>query len=194
MIELTIPPELWKEISYEDKRWLKDIARVKGWNAINGYHIIFNLENINKLRQLLNKYDYVITYPKSAVLRRFGLSHSGESLEIKSIGDAFQVIQYMPDGRVESVVIPKDIVWRVYYAIRNYLHTTGKKQLSSPEVWEILAKEFNLTKHIDRYGRFHKESFFGDRRRYFYFFYYPIKILDHIHKIEYRGKYISLGE
>jgi len=192
LIELIIPPELWNSLSPADKDWLKNMVRFRGWKAINGYHLVFDLENIKKLRLRFLKYGYVITYPKSAELRRFGLKYSGESLDIVSLGDAFEIKQYMPDGEVNTVIIPKWVVWRVYYAITRYMQDNKLTEIESPTAWEIVAKEFHLNQFFTPSGEFNKELFFGNRSQYFYFAYYPLKILDHIGKLEYSGKYIRL--
>jgi hypothetical protein len=195
LIELPIPKAYLNILSDGDRQWLYDISRNKiTWDSGYSVTYLFQLEDIYKLRTLFQKYDVVLTYPKSAVLRKYGLKHSsGDTLDIAGEGDAFVCTQMMPDGRIETHIIPKNIVWRVFYTVQRYFKAHPEEaSVRTPVLWELLCKEFELNRYFDRTGKFHSNSFFGDRRQYFYFAYYPMKVLDRIRKITYIGKMVSL--
>jgi hypothetical protein len=196
LIELPVPKAYLKLLSEGDQKWLYDISRNRiTWDSGNSTTYLFQLEDIYKLRTLFNNYDIVLSYPKSAFLRKYGLKHSaGDTLDIKGEGDAFICTQMMPDGRVETHIIPKNVVWRVLYTVKRYFEAHPEEpSVRTPKLWEVLCEEFELKRYFDRTGRFHSNSFFGDRKQYFYFAYYPLKVLDHIKKITYVGAVVSLG-
>lgn len=192
LFEVTIPNELLRSMKTEDRRRLEDLNRLDiRWIAGNKTAFIFHLGDIFKVRDVLLRYNYTVAYPKRSELNKYGLSYSGESLEITARGNDFIIKQQFPDGRVETHIIPKDRVFRVYYTIVRYFkkHPDEDKAVSSV-IWEELCRGFNIHRFFDRSGKFHANSFFGDRRTYFDFAYYPLKVLQYIGKIKYAGKYI----
>ncbi len=192
LFEITFPEELWKSMDINDKRRLMDLNRLDiRWRAGPKMVMVFHLGDIFKVREVLRKYGYTVSYPDRTELKRYGLTYSGESLDIKTSGDDFVIIQHFPDGRVETHIVPKDRVFSVYYTIKDWFDEhPDKDKMATPVLWELLCKKFHVWRFFDRSGRFHPNSFFGDRSAYFDLFYYPVKVLQHIGKIKYSGKYI----
>ena len=192
LFQVNIPIELLRKMSSEDRARLRDLNILTfGWRTADKAQYIFHLGDVFKVREVLMKYGYTVAYPKRSELNRYGLSYSGESLEIKVSGNDFIIHQQFPDGRIETHIIPKDRVFRVYYIIVEYFKKHPElEKVTSSVIWEELCRAFNIRRFFDRSGKFHANSFFGDRRTYFDFAYYPLKVLQHIGKIKYAGKYI----
>lgn len=192
LLEITLPKELWASMSIDDKRRLMDLNRLDiRWRAGPHMVMVFQLGDLFKIRNLLRKYGYTIAYPERTELKKYGLTYSGESLEITARSNDFVITQQFPDGRVETHVVPKDRVFRVYYIIKNYFEKhPDKEKVATPVIWELICRDFGIHRFFDRYGKFHPNSFFGDRTTYFDFAYFPMKVLQHIGKIRYESKWI----
>ncbi len=192
LFEITIPRELWDKMDIDDKRHLKDLNRLDmRWKAGENMAMVFQLGDIFKVRGLLRKYMYTVAYPERAVLKKYGLSYSGESIEIQARGNDFVILQQFPDGRIETHIIPKDRVFSVYYTIKKYFERhPDLDKVTTPVIWEQICKKEGITRFFDRSGKFHPNSFFGARSTYFDFAYFPMKVLQYIGKIRYEGKYI----
>lgn len=192
LFEITIPAELWNSMDIDDRHRLMDLNRLDiRWKAGANTAMVFFLGDVLKVREVLMKYGYTVAYPDRAELNRYGLSYSGGSMDIRTSGNDFIIYQQFPDGRVETHVIPKDRVFRVYYIIKRYFDKhPDEKKVPTPVLWEEICREFKIYRFFDRSGKFHPNSFFGDRSTYFDFAYFPMKVLQHIGKIRYEGKYI----
>ena len=195
LFEVSLPEELYNQMSKEDRGKLYDLNRLDiRWKAFGKRNFVFHLGDVNKINMVLMKYNYTLTYPERKELNRYGLTYSGESLDITRNGNDFVIMQRFPDGRIETHIIPEKRVWRVYYLIDKFFQKNPDREyVTASEMWDILAREFNINRFIDRKDRFHPNSFFGSRSTYHNIYYFPIKVLQHIGKIEYtkRGK-ISL--
>ncbi len=197
LLEIEVPKDLLENMDEDDRHWLNDLSRLGwlNWETSKGRVYLFKLEVINRLRGLFRKYGYVLAFPSRKEIRQYGLSYSGDSLEIEKVGDAFKIIQYFPDGEEKTFVIPQNVVFRVYYTIKRWFENhPDTAEVETPILWEEICKEFQLKRYFRNDGKFEKSKFFGDRKQYFYFAYYPMKILDHIGKISYYGKYVELLE
>lgn len=192
LIEISLPDELLKQMDYKDKRYLENLNRLDmRWKAGDKTSYVFHLGDIYKVNNVLTKYNYTLVYPERTELRRYGLTHSGQSLDIEKNGNDFVINQRFPDGRIETHIIPQKRVWRVYYTIKRYFEKHPEvEKVESPVIWEEICKEFGLDQYIGKYGKFFKDTFFGSRRTYHEFAYYPMKILDHIGKIRYENKWV----
>jgi len=177
LFEITIDFQTLSKMSSEDRYRLRDLARYSD-KLLQHRIYVFHLSDINKIRNVLNKYGIKLRFPARAELKRYGLSYSGLSLEVEGMGDSFKITQYFPDGREEVHIIPQKRVWRVYYLLKEF-----NEPVEPAKLWEKICKEFGIDRFFDRSGKFHKNSFFGDRRTYFDFYYFPIKVLEHIGKV-----------
>ena len=182
LFEITLNGDQYRKLSYEDEKRLKDLARYSD-SYLDFFTFVFFLSDINKVRNVLSKYDIALRFPPRAEIKKHGLSYSGLSLEVEGKGDSFLIRQYFPDGRIESHIIPKKRVFRVYYLLKEF-----GEPVEPAKLWEKICKDFGITRFFDRNGKFHKNSFFGDRRTYFDFYYYPMKVLETIGKVEFGKK------
>lgn len=189
LFEITFSEDFLKKMDYMDRHHLEQLARYKNvFTAIYRFTtFVFYLSDINKVRNILQKYNSTVKFPPRAEINRYGLSYSGLSLDIVAKGDSFHITQYFPDGRIETHIIPKDRVFRIYYILKSI-----GKPVEPATLWELICRDFNITRFFDKRGKFHKNSFLGDRSTYFNFYYYPIKVLEHIGKIRYGKKLEAL--
>ena len=192
LFEITIPGDLWGSMDSDDRTRLTDLNRLDmRWKAGPNMAMIFQLGDIFKVRESLRKYGYTVSYPERTILKKYGLTYSGGSIDIQTRANDFLISQQFPDGRVETHIIPKDRVFRVYYTIKHYFESHAElEKVTTPIIWEQICKKEGITRFFDRSGKFHSNSFFGARSTYFDFAYFPLKVLQHIGKIRYEGKYV----
>lgn len=204
LIVVEVSGKIYAMMDEHDRQWLNDlryVAKDMRQNPIDigdrtDRHFILRLEDVLRVRNLLRKYNTVLTYPESSKLQKYGLKHSAkDSLEIFHDGDVYEVRQYYPNGQISTYRIPKDIVEQVYKVIlKIFTDRPDLEKIESKDLWEPLCREFDLQRYFDWRGRFHSNSFFGDRSQYFRFFYYPCRILSHLTdgRIIYKGPVITL--
>jgi len=187
LIEVSIPEDLLKSMDKDDRARLYELNRLDiRWKAFGKANFVFHLGDINRVNAVLNKYGHVLVYPERKVINQYGLTYTGNSLNITRDGDNFVIMQRFPDGRIETHIVPEKRVWRVYYTIKRFFDKNpDKKEAKASEIWDIIAREFGIDRFVDRRDKFHPNSFFGDRKTYHTFYYYPIKILQSIGKIRY---------
>lgn len=188
LFEMKVDGEVYRAMQYEDRKHLTELA-LHVSPHLDMIYYTFYLSDINKVRMIMQKYGIMLTYPKKAEIRQYGLSYSGLSLEIEGQGDSFLIRQYFPDGRIETHIIPKDRVFTVYYILKEH-----KGRFKGSDVWPEICRKFHIDRFFDRHGRFHKNSFNGARSTYFNFYYYPVKVLEHIGKIRFENGYIEVIE
>jgi len=197
LIELPVPNELLQRMESKDKDWLTDLTLKHAINiGVEDTKFDIRLEDVLRVRNILRKYNVVLTYPESSKLQKYGLKHSAkDSLEIFHDGDVYEIRQYYPNGQISTYRIPKDIVETVYKVVlKIFTDRPDLEKIESKDLWEPLCREFDLQRYFDWRGRFHSNSFFGDRSQYFRFFYFPCRILSHMTdgRIIYKGPVIAL--
>ena len=204
LILVSIPSETHARMDEHDRQWLSDLrcGLKHGQTYTNDVEIrascdyIIRLEDVLRVRNILRKYNVVLTYPESSKLQKYGLKHSAkDSLEIFHDGDVYEIRQYYPNGQISTYRIPKDIVETVYKVVlKIFTDRPDLEKIESKDLWEPLCREFDLQRYFDWRGRFHSNSFFGDRSQYFRFFYFPCRILSHMTdgRIIYKGPVIAL--
>ena len=197
LIVVPVSGSMLDRLDNNDREWLYDLSYTKPTREpADVIKFVLRLEDVLRARNILRKYNTVLTYPESSKLQKYGLKHSAkDSLEIFHDGDVYEVRQYYPNGQISTYRIPKDIVETVYGVIvRIFTERPDLEKIESKDLWEPLCRKFDLQRYFDWRGRFHSNSFFGDRSQYFRFFYYPCRILSHLSdgRIIYRGPVIAL--
>lgn len=189
MLTLKIPYSLFEKISREDKLYLKKLS-VHHSSSLTHRKYVFYLADINRVRSLLSKYGIKVRFPPSKEIKRFGINYTGDSIDIQKISDIFIITQYFPDGEVRTHNIPEQRVWDIYYVLKNMEEHLGRNTFEAREVWEQIARRYQMAQFFDDEYHFNKSAFNGSRGTYHNFYYYPIKILEHLGKIDYskRGR------
>lgn len=194
LVCVPVPFDILAIMSKKDRDWLFDLEKTSSATTDNRIGQ-YRLEDIIRVRNLLRSYECTIAYPSSKTLRQYGLKHSGDSMRIYQDGNIFVIEQYFPDGELKVFRVSHDVVWTLYYAVKEYFDSNASKEtVESSVLWEVACRKFNLDRFFDKNGHFHADSFFGARNYYFRFWYYPAKVLSSFGepKIIYNGSRVSL--
>ena len=188
MVTIKIPHSLYDKMPRDDRLAVKDLA-VFDSASLTHKKFVFRMGDLLKIRGTLARNGVSIRFPPAKEMKRFGISYTGDSLEIVKEGDNFILTQYFPDGEIRSHIIPDARVWETYNVLQYLVKEKGTDTLKARDIWEQLARYHGL-KHFfytDANGevKFSKSQFNGSRGTYHNLYYFPIKVLEHIGKIEY---------
>ncbi len=186
LIRLKVPYSLYRSIPKDKKSYLDNLAREK-YAKVNEMEFVFEAGDMLRVKRVFDEANIPIEFPKAKTIRQWGLAYSskGDSIEIHRQDDAFVVISQKLGEEPEMYVIPEKRVWRVFYTIKRVIEQADGDVVGSREVWGELIKEFQMLNFLKATGEPNTDAFFGNRKTYYNFFYYPVKILQEIGKIEY---------
>lgn len=186
-ITVKIPLSLYEKMERTDKDTLNDLSVHKSASLIYQKYV-FRIGDILKVRNLLSKHNIRLKFPPAKEMKQFGINYTGDSLSIVKEGDTFVINQYFPDGELRTHLIPEARVWETYYLMKKLAEKEGKNRIEAREVWKRIAQHYAMHQFFDEFGNFMKNAFNGARGTYHNFYYYPLKVLQEIGKIEYSKK------
>ena len=188
-VRVKIPMSIWEALLEEDRHYIEALSRRQAAGIV---YREFDIEiaDLNKIRHMMAENGKSVVFPEAKVMKQLGFRYSGDSMVIRYDSGTFIIKQYFPNGEIKTHTVSEKRVWKVYYTIRDM----GGGRHQSREVWEALAKRFNMQQFFNEQGEFDKAKFNGSRKIYHNFFYYPVKVLEDMKKIGYEGKEIWLRE
>ena len=186
LIRLRVPYSLYRPIPKDKKSYLDNLAREKH-AKVNEIEFVFEAGDMLRVKKVFDESGIPVEFPKAKTIKQWGLGYSskGDSIDIFKHDDAFVVTTHKLGEPDEMHVIPEKRVWRVFYTIKRVIEQADGDVVGSREVWSELIEEFQMLNFLKANGEANTDAFFGNRKTYYNFFYYPVKILQEIGKIEY---------
>lgn len=165
-----------------------DLSGKKPTKNGNGtYRWVFPLRNLPRVEALLGKKiefrseDTIHIRPKvSQTLHSFE-KNGEDGIKVTETPNAYLMEEHRKndEGEVETrhTEVPKSIVnvvWRVMLAYP-YL-----SKIKSKETWHAITRALGVdARYCRNSGTFDHAKFFGERKDYMRYFYYPVKVLEH---------------
>ena len=187
LMRVKLPYSLYRAIGRDGQEYLSNLSREKHLK-VNEVEFLFEAADMLRVKKIFDEADIEVSFPKAKTIKQWGLAYSGkgDSIKIMKENDAFVVITKKIGEEEKAHLIPEKRVWRVFYIIKQEMEQKKTDVLKSREIWEAIIRNFEMDYYMDsEYGLINTDAFFGNRKTYYNFFYYPIKILQEIGKVEY---------